>query len=321
MKDQTNNLIIGVDVSKDKLDFMILPIRFHKIIPNNEKDISLFLKQVVKRGSIRLFVMEPTGGYEKQIVKQLYKQNLPLHLVHPNRIYHFVKSKGCFAKTDKIDAEMLARYGQQEEIQPQVINMHTNVLKELSSRQRQIKAELMRERCRLRHTFYGSFSARSIKKSIKFHEKLLEEVDHEIEKQIEKSEELSDRVRLLQSFKGVGKKIAHTLITDLPELGFLSRKKITRLAGLAPCNKDSGKKIGYRTTIGGRAQIKQGLYMAALVAMRYNANSKAFYQSLIERNKKPKVALIAVMRKMIITLNAMVRDNTTWQERKPVASV
>ena len=321
-KDQINKLIIGVDVSKDKLDIMILPNRIHRVISNETRDINRFLKKVSEMGKNPLFVMESTGGYEKQLIKQLIKANLPLHRVHPNRIYYFAKSKGYFAKTDKIDAKILAQYGQQENVQSQQIDIkHSGKLRELASRRRQLVSMLSAERCRLKHTFYCSKIACSIKRMIKVFKKEINIINRDIEKLLENDTEAQERLKLLQSFKGIGKQIAQTLITDLPELGGLSRSKISRLVGVAPCNKDSGKRSGYRSTRGGRVQVRQQLYMSALVSAKHNRRLKVFYESLIERGKKPKVALVAVMRKTIITLNAMIRDKTTWQENKMIFSV
>jgi transposase len=311
---QINNFIIGIDVSKDKLDVIIFPTNNHKVISNQPQAINRFLCEIVKKGIIKLVVLEPTGGYEKLLVKQLVAHEIPLHIVHPNRVYHFARAKGYFAKTDKIDAAILARYGQQEEVKPQQIDLKRLAkLKETAARLRQLKQSLAAERRRIQHTFYCSEIARSIKRSIKFYKKEIALVNRTIDKLLTEDQTSQQRLKQLQTFTGVGKEVSQTLLIDLPELGQLSRSKISRLVGVAPRNKDSGKKSAYRATPKGRVQVRQVLYMAALVAAKHNCKMKSFYQSLIERGKKPKVALVAIMRKMIVILNAMVRDNTVWQ--------
>lgn len=311
-------MIVGIDVSKDKLDIRVLPINKHYIAKNTQAGISNFMKNILfKLGQPELIVFESTGGYEKMLQAYLLKQAVPYHKAHPNRVYHFGKSKGYFAKTDHIDAHMLARYGQQEEIVPDQGSSEDQIkIQELSSRKTQIKNMIERERPKLKQIYLDKSIKRSIKRTIKMLEKELELIEKELEKLIGNDEALCERRELLQTVKGVGKKISTILVTDLPELGQLNREEISNLVGVAPQTKDSGKKQGYRSTGKGRFYVRKGLYMAALVASRHNPRMKAIYQKLLSKGKKKKVALVAVMRKILIMMNAMVKNQTPWQSTR-----
>lgn len=208
---------------------------------------------------------------------------------------------------------MLALYGEQEkpeENADKVEKMH--IFKELSNRQQQLKELLTIEKMRLKDHF-SSATKKSIEESIKHLEKGIKEIEDALEKEISQSPENNEKVRLLESFKGVGKRSAHLLLAMLPELGSLNRAEISALVGVAPKNRDSGKKTGYRYIQGGRFYIRKVLYMVALVAIRYNPALKNYYEHLRGKGKAAKVALTAIMRKTIITLNAMVRDSKEWQ--------
>lgn len=308
----TNVYMIGVDVSKDKLDIYWLPSNKHEQIPNEHQTILKWIEKI-NPASIQRIILEPTGGYEKKLVRLLLESKFSIHIGHPTKLYHFGKSKGLFAKTDKIDARMLALYGEQEkpeENADKVEKMH--IFKELSNRQQQLKELLTIEKMRLKDHF-SSATKKSIEESIKHLEKGIKEIEDALEKEISQSPENNEKVRLLESFKGVGKRSAHLLLAMLPELGSLNRAEISALVGVAPKNRDSGKKTGYRYIQGGRFYIRKVLYMVALVAIRYNPALKNYYEHLRGKGKAAKVALTAIMRKTIITLNAMVRDSKEWQ--------
>lgn len=275
-------MIVGIDVSKDKLDIKILP----------------------------------TGGYEKSLMVFLIKEGLPYHRAHPNRVYHFAKGKGCFAKTDRIDAAILARYGEQEEIKAEEAPRIDSIeIQELSARKKQVKEMITREKNRLHAVYVNHQIGRSIKRSIKQQEKELQLINEQIEKMIQENEKYQEKRELLQTIVGVGKEVATLMVTDMPELGKLTREQISKLVGVAPQTKESGKKASYRSIGQGRGQVRKALYMSALVAMRHNKRLKPMYDRLVQKGKKPKVALVALMRKLIITMNAMVRDNRPWVQQ------
>jgi len=313
--EQINTVIIGVDVAKDKLDICILPTGETAQVCNKAPSIQAWLKHLTQQHDITLVVFESTGGYEKRLMRCLTKQAVAYHRAHPNRVYHFAKAKGYFAKTDKLDARTLALYGQQGEITACPISEADMALRELASRKAQLKCDLERERHRLGHDYFNKQIKRSIKRQIKQLTKEIACLDKEIDEQIKADEDKQAKREILQTMKGVGKEVSQRLITQLPELGQLNREKISRLVGVAPCNQDSGKREGYRAIGGGRGDVRRALYMAALVAVRWNDTYKVMYERLIARGKKKKVAIVAVMRKMLITLNTMVRDNVAWQAK------
>lgn len=308
-------MIIGIDVSKDKLDVYVLPIDKHFVIKNTRAGISNFMSNtLLKIAQPELIVFEATGGYEKILEIYLLKHALPYHKAHPTRVHHFGKSKGYFAKTDHIDAHMLARYGQQEEIVADRQSTEDQLkIQELSARKIQIKDMIEREKPKLKQVFLGAAITRSIKRTIKMLEKELELIEKELEKMIDNDEFLQEKRELLQTVKGVGTETATLLITNLPELGQLSREAISSLVGVAPQTNDSGTKQGYRSISRGRFYVRKGLYMVALVAARYNPRMKTIYEKLLKKGKKKKVALVAIMRKILIMMNAMVKNKTPWQ--------
>ncbi len=222
------------------------------------------------------------------------------------------KATGQLAKTDAIDARILAHFA--EAIRPQVREMsdeHSRQLKDLVQRRRQIKAMITAEKNRLQGK--SNSVQLDITEHIEWLQKRLKEIESEIKEAIAVNPEWQQKVELLTSVPGVGQVVASTLIASLPELGKLSHKSLSHLVGVAPLNRDSGKLRGKRTIWGGRASVRCVLYMAALVAIRFNPVIKAFYERLLDKGKLKKVALTACMHKLLILLNAMVRDSQTWQ--------
>lgn len=308
---QTNLDMIGIDVSKDKLDIYILSTNKYVCIKNQYTKILSWLKQQPENVS---YVFESTGGYEKSLIKCLNKVEASYHRAHPNRVFHYGKSKGYFAKTDKIDAKILASYGRDNSLAFIKISEKNLQLQELSSRKTQLKKMLQQERHRLGHDFFNSTIKQSIKRHIKQIEKEINEIDTALEQAIDDNQEMTEKRELLESVKGVGKEVSQILLTQLPELGKLSKTQISSLVGVAPCNRDSGKKNGRRSVRGGRFDVRRALYMSALVAIRHNKYYKEKYHSLLNRGKEKKVALMAIMRKLIMALNAMIKNNCIWQE-------
>lgn len=306
-------MIVGIDVSKDKLDIHILNEKMHHVIKNTKASIASFFKNKLNMEDCKLVVFEATGGCERLLHCYLIEQNIPYHRAHPSRVHHFAQGEGYFAKTDKIDARILARYGNEKKMKPDnAMTLRQLEIHDYSSRRTQLKNMISSEKQRLSgFTSHGEIK-RSIVRNIKQLERELALVTDKLKVLIKADEELHNKYKLLKTTKGVGKEVATILITDLPELGHLSREEISHLVGVAPQTKDSGKKKGYRAVSRGRFEVRKVLYMAALVASRFNPRMKKIYQRLLAKGKEKKVALVAIMRKMIIMLNTMVRTGEAW---------
>lgn len=312
---QNNEFIIGIDVAKSKLDIFILPSSEHFVIDNKKSDITKFFAEFLKKHelkNVKMCVMESTGGYEKLLAKLLTKMEFPVHIAHPNQVYHFAKSRKLFAKTDKIDSRILAYFGELLDLESSsLLTEQEELLKQLASRRLQLTDTLTIEKCRLKDHL-AKDTRRSIIRFIKLIKREIELIENKIKELIESNEKEKERADLLQTLKGIGKQTAHLLVALLPELGKLTRSQIALLTGLAPKNNDSGSKKGYRAIQGGRFYVRKSLYMPALCAIRYNEPLKTYYKKLVDKGKQPKVAIVAVMRKMIITLNAMLMKNESW---------
>ena len=271
-----------------------------------------YLRKLQKNDDLSLLVFEPTGCYSKELEMYCLKGNLPYHKVHLNKVYHFARSKG-YAKTDKIDACILAQYAQQNNVSADTNNSIKQIERqELSSAVNDLKQQLSALKGKAQGIYISSTIKRMHHRRIRQLEKDLLLLQQELDEDIATDEDLKHKYNLLQTIAGVGKETARTLVIDLPELGQISRERISALVGVAPYNKDSGKKTGYRSIIGGRAHVRKVLYMAALVASRFNPRMKKIYQDLRMRGKQGKVALVAIIRKMLIMMNAMVKNNTPW---------
>ena len=316
----TPRLIVGIDVSKDKLDIYRLDQQQSLVLGNNKRSIKSFIKTLQKETDTAclLVAMEHTGGYEK-LAHQLFNHyQIDVHIAHANRVYHFAKQKGYFAKTDRQDARIIAQYAQQEAVSPTARYSETGrLLHDLSQRRGQVIDELHDEKCRLTRPMNPAVK-HSIERHIKFLEQEKARIEALITECIASDATKQATAKRLQTFKGVGVTIAHGLVALLPELGQLNRGQIASLIGVAPRNNDSGRKRGRRLIVGDRFQARRLLYMGALVAIRHHPELKKTYEQLKEKGKPSKVALVAVMRKMIITLNAMVRDGKDWQADRSV---
>lgn len=303
---------VGIDVSKEWLDIAVDQKCFRVI--QTQEAIDEVIKQAIKPSNPSLCIVESTGGYERLVVERLQAAELNVHIAHPLRVRTFAQAKGLLAKTDKLDAYVLSSYGQfiGAEAVTKPMSAEQQKLRDLQARYTQVKEMLHAESCRL-----GNCVSKQVKSNIKrifnFLKKELETLETEIQKLIEQDELLNHRQKLLRSMKGVGVKTAQAMIIHLPELGQLSRKKIAALVGVAPMTKQSGKKQGHARIQQGRGTVRHVLYMAALVASRFNPLFKQFYNRLIEKGKPAKVAIVAIMRKMLVTLNAMIRDDIAWK--------
>lgn len=304
---------IGIDVSKARLDVAVHDSAQCFSVENTETGVEGLVKQM-KELDPELIVMEATGGYERLCAAMLAAAGLALSVVNPRQVRDFAKSTGILAKTDRLDARVLAHFGAAIKPEPRALpDAQQQLLDELMLRRRQIVAGLVAEKNRLgmAHTVAVK---KSLRKAIAFYERLLADVDRQIGEHIERSPLWRAREDLLRSFKGVGPVSSRTLIGDLPELGTLDRKRIAALVGVAPMARDSGKRKGARAIFGGRGQVRAALYMVAVTAIRANAPIRQFYQRLRAAGKPAKVAIVACMRKILITLNAMVRTNSSWNE-------
>jgi len=301
---------IGIDVSKKQLDVAVLPDAKHKVYPNNEQGIGQ-LASFLKSLSPSLIVLEATGGIEVPCVGILAAEGLPVVVVNPRQIRDFAKATGRLAKTDAIDAQTIARFG--ETVRPEIRDLKSPEMQELAAlntRRCQIIQMITAEKNRLATA--TKWTREDIKRHIAWLKERLNGVNDEIDKSIRNSPVWREKDDLLQSVPGIGPVASATLLSQLPELGMLNRKQIAALVGVAPLNRDSGMMRGKRSVWGGRSSIRCALYMATLVATRFNPIISAFYHRLCDAGKAHKVALTACMRKLLTILNAMVKNRTHW---------
>lgn len=303
-------MFIGIDVSKAQLDVAVLPGAECWREGNEEKGISSLISRLRAR-SPTLIVLEATGGYENAMGAALSAAGLPVVVVNPRQVRDFAKATGRLAKTDRIDAMILALFA--ERVRPELRELPTEAAQELESllaRRRQILEMSQAERNRLEHA--KGAVRKDLLEHLRYLEKRLKKVDEEVEERIRESPLWRAKEELLRSVPGVGPVISRTLIAELPELGRLSHKEIAALVGVAPMNRDSGTLRGKRMVWGGRASVRAALYMGALVGVQRNAAIRAFYQRLRAKGKPAKVALTACMRKLLTILNSMVRYDRVW---------
>jgi transposase len=308
---RSDGLYVGVDVAKATLDVALGSDGETLQVPNDEAGIAALVTRL-SQASPELVVLEATGGYESLVAGAVAGQGIAVAVVNPRQVRDFAKATGVLAKTDRIDARVLARFA--EAVRPEPRPLPTAEAKELEeflSRRRQIVDMLTMEKNRL------SIAATDrMKKAIKKHIAWLEEAqrraDDDIDNAIRNSPAWREQEDLLRSVPGIGPVNARTMLAELPELGSLNRKKIAALVGVAPLNRDSGTLKGTRTCWGGRATVRQALYMAAFSAIRCNPIIRSTYQALRARGKKHKVAIVACMRKLLSILTAMVRDHRRW---------
>jgi transposase len=308
---QDGKCYTGIDVSKAILDVYILPFKKYMQFKNDTKGIQK-LTEKLKSFPQALIVMEATGGYEKPVSQSLQKAGLGVSVVNPRPIRDFAKALGKLAKTDRIDAEVIALFA--EKMQPQasvVYNENQQKLAALNARRRQIIDMITMEKNRLDKA--SGELKKSIQRIIKALEKELQAINDALEESIQNDADYAQKNELLKSIKGVGSVVAAGIIADLPEIGSVSAKQITALAGLAPYNRDSGTLRGKRTIWGGRASVRTTLYMATLVATRHNPQIKSFYERLCNAGKQKKVAITACMHKLLIIMNAMIKHGELWR--------
>lgn len=302
---------VGIDVSKLWLDVATSSERCWRQA-NREGEFSTLIDEL-KSEPIELIVLEASGGYEGSVVASLSAAGLAVVVVNPRQVRDFAKACGRLAKTDSIDAQVLAQFAQkiQPELRP-LKDEQTQALEALLQRRKQILSMLVAERQRLQ---IAAVNVRSdIREHINFLMRRLKDVDRGLDQMVRTTPLWQEREELFKPVKGVGTQTLRVLCAHLPELGQLNRKKIAALAGLAPYNCDSGTHKGKRTCWGGRVEVRSTLYMATVSALRSNAVIRCFYQRLLRAGKPKKLAITACMRKLLTILNAMVRDRTTWNQ-------
>ena len=307
----TGTMYIGVDVSKAWLDIAVHPTDEGWRTENTESGVTKLVK-VFQEMVIDRIVVEATGGYEARLVERLAQAGLPVCRVNPGRVRRFAQGMNWLAKTDKIDAKVLAQFG--EKAQPRLLILSTEAEKRLSAlvkRRKQVVDMLTAEQNRTELAEQEVFEY--IANAIQFLQKQLADLDTQIQNLIDQTPELKHKRDLLQSTPGVGKVLSATLVSQMPELGSCDRKEIAALGGLAPFNHDSGRKRGRRMIRGGRPFIRSVLYMATIAATRFNPVIKSMYERLLKTGKQKKVAIVACMRKLLTILNAILRTQTSWQ--------
>jgi transposase len=302
----------GVDVSKAHLDVALSGSDQVTRVANSEQGRSE-LVELLEKSSPSLVVMEATGGFEVPAAMALVAAQIPVVIANPRQVRDFAKSTGQLAKTDEIDARMLALFA--ERVRPQVRPLPEDAARALDAivaRRRQIIGMLSAEKNRL--GFALPAVEKSIKKHIRWLERQLSDVESDLDDSIRKSPVWQAKSNLLRDVPGVGPNLARTLIAELPELGRLTHKEIAALVGVAPLARDSGFFRGKRMIWGGRASVRSALYMSIWSASKWNPVIRIFYERLRAKGKPAKVAQVACMRKLLTILNAMVRDGTNWQQ-------
>ncbi len=306
---------VGIDVSKLRLDVCILPSRQLFSVDNTVEGHRQLVEKLKPVNPARV-VVESTGGYETPVAQALVVAGLPTARVHPGRVRNFARSQGQLAKTDALDAEILAKYSAASDSLPllDVTSPKAHELRDLVSRRRQLVDTDVAEKNRIDKPL-ASATRKSIERVRKLLGREIAVIDKAIDTLIDSDESWKQTDQLLQSVLGVGPQTSHILIAELPELGQLNRQKMAALVGVAPYNCDSGQHQGQRHIRGGRASVRSVLYMAALTAQRCNPVMKAFSDRMKEQNKPGKVILTAIMRKLLTTLNAIVKTQTPWQKQ------
>ncbi len=308
---KTTPIFVGIDVSQTQLDMALRPSGAPESFPNDESGIKTLAERLGVVHPV-LIVLEATGGIERSLVRALVAAELPVTVANPRQVRDFAKATGQLAKTDVLDAQILARFA--EAVRPALRPMPDEMtldLRALIARRRQITAMLTAEKNRL------SRAPRRVQKRIEAHIRWLHaelaRFDEDLDQTIRHSPIWREQEGLLQSVPGVGPVVSRTMLAELPELGSLTRKQIAALVGVAPLNWDSGLLRGRRVIWGGRAHVRTALYMAALAASRRNPVIREFYNRLRAAGKVPKVALVACMRKLLVILNAILKHRVPWR--------
>ena len=311
---KSNERHVGIDIGKTTLDVLVLEKDRHWQVDNSVEGVTALIKQLARFQLTRV-VVEATGGYERTLVTLAAEKGLPIVVVQPTQVRQFAKAQGILAKTDKIDARLIAQFGavMKPEIRP-LANKTVRLVKDLLNRKRQIN-EMRTQELNRQH--------KAPKALVSTHQRLIKLLDKEIDwvngrldKAVSLVAQWQRKREIYSSVPGIGNGVSYTLLGELPELGTLSNRQISALSGLAPFNRDSGQMRGKRRIRGGRAPIRTVLYMAMLCMIQHNPVMKRFYNKLVGQGKHKKVALTACMRKMITILNTMVKNDCEWQAQQ-----
>ena len=308
-----NNCCIGIDVAKGKLDLASSESKHVHSFDYNRKGLKKLIT-FIKACNPKLVCLEATGGWERELVAVLHEHKFDVAVVNARQIRDFARATNQLAKTDDIDARIIATFAKlmQPRITPK-LNDSQQKLRDLTARRRQVNKLLVQEKNRL-VTTHDKEIQKLIRQAIRFYEKQLDTVRQAQLKIIQQDKQAQKKADIISSVPGLGPATVATLISELPELGLLNRRQIARLIGVAPTNRDSGTLRGKRTTGGGRVDVRNALYMPTIVAKKHNPKIKAFYEKLLANGKSKMVALIAAMRKLITILNVMIRDEKTWNQ-------
>lgn len=306
-----SDLFVGIDISKARLDVALRPGGESYTTPHSSQGIAELVDKLAA-SQASLIVIEASGGLERPLTIALTERQLPVVVVNARQTRDFAKALGKLAKTDRIDAGVLAQFA--ELVRPELRalpDQRARALQALLARRRQVVEMLTAERNRL-HSCHKSVRA-DLEAHIAYLSGRRDKLDQELLDSVQADPSWIEKLTLLKSVPSVGPVLATTLLAELPELGSLTHKRIAALVGVAPFNRDSGTFKGQRGTWGGRAAVRSSLYMATLVASRHNPVIRCFYERLLSRGKPKKVALVACMRKLLVILNAMLRSHTPWQ--------
>ena len=308
-----NEINVGVDTGKTQLDIYIRPLAIYFVVSNDEVGIKEAIK-TIKKHKVTRIVIEATGRLEQPFIMACAKANLPFVIANPVRIKKFAGAINQQAKTDKLDAQLIAYYAEVmkpdlSQLKPEDIRLMSDLL----SRRRQLMEMQTMEKNRLQ--IMPKEITSSIKPVLTVMKNQLDKIDNKLQKLIDSRDEYKIKNDIIQSVPGVGKVVAFNLISEMPELGYINNKEASSLVGVAPFNRESGSYKGNRMIRGGRSQIRTAMYMAMMSAIQCNRTFKEYYQRLVAAGKPKKVAIIACIRKLVITLNSMVRDGVYWDPK------
>ncbi|BBL80531.1 IS110 family transposase ISMno7 [Rubrobacter xylanophilus DSM 9941] len=306
---------VGIDVSKGRLDVCVRRGGARQegfAVANDQEGIDALARRLLGTPPA-LVVLESSGGFERPAATTLAREGVAVAVVNPRQARDFARATGRLAKTDRLDAEALARFAEAVRPEPRALpDEEALLLGEILDRRRQIVGMLVAEKNRL-STLASEPVRRRVRAHVRWLEKELDRTDCDLQAAVEASETWRENEALLRSVPGVGPVLARTLLAELPELGTLTHRRLAALAGVAPFSRDSGTLRGRRAVWGGRARVRGALYMGALVAARHNPTIREFYERLVKKGKPKKVALVACMRKLLAILNAVMRDRTGWR--------
>ena len=308
----TEKVHVGIDVAKATLDVAIVPSAENFAVSNDEDGIQTLIGKLLE-AEPALVVLEATGGLERPMAAALFASGIACAVVNPRQARDFAKAIGRLAKTDRIDASVLARFAEAIRPTPKALpKAEVLEFQAIVARRRQLIGMLVAEKNRLTASVSKKVRSR-LEAHVRWLEKELARIDRDLDEAIEASPTFKENEILLRGVPGVGPVLCRTLLAELPELGALSPRELSALVGVAPINRDSGIFRGRRSIWGGRARVREALYMGALIASRYNPVIKTFYERLVASGKPKKVALVACMRKLLTIFNAMIRDRTPWR--------